>query len=109
MKGLVRLCNTTIHSNRKLSNFQTRSVSERLQSSLEFHITHLLIGDISESIKVLHILYVVVINVNLLTRKIVGYRSLKPSCLKPSEPMRDSRMSSVFSQKAEISKSVSSL
>ena len=56
MKGLVSLCNTTIHSSRKPSNFQTKSVSERLQSSLAFHITHLLIGDISESIKVLHIL-----------------------------------------------------
>ena len=31
-------------------------VSERLQSSLAFHIIHLLIGGISESIKVLHIL-----------------------------------------------------
>jgi len=56
MKGLLRLYNTTIHSRRKPSNFQTRSMSERLQSSLAFHITHLLIGDISESTKVLHIL-----------------------------------------------------
>ena len=84
-----------------------RLVSERLQSSLVFHITHLLIGDISESIKVLHILYAVVTNVNLSTRKIVGYRSLKPNCVKSIEPMRYSMMPSAFPQKAERSKSAS--
>lgn len=31
------------------------------------------------------------------TKKNVGYRSLKPNCVKPSEPIRYSRMSSVFS------------
>ena len=38
-----------------------------------------------------------VTNVNLSTRKIVGYRSLKPNCVKPSEPMIYSRRPSVFS------------
>ena len=43
------------------------------------------------------------------SRKIAEYRSLKPSCAKLSEQMRYSRMLSVFSQKAERSKSASSL
>ena len=38
-----------------------------------------------------------VTNVNLSTRKIVGYRSLKPNCVKPGEQMIYSRRPLVFS------------
>ena len=72
MKGLVRSYVTTTHSNWKPLNYLTRSESERLPSSWEFHITHSPTGDPYASIKAIHTSSAAAINVNPQTRKSSG-------------------------------------